>query len=146
MYSSGALRMSRANVAIPEGSGSQVRRVKTLRFDSSAITIRYVISFLCLCLGVLNLDNRDPLSSTDSIQCQWIIEGIMVELGDRDAGGPRYEIFKGKDANRKVISFYPLYPRNPPLPLSSICNSSVEWLHQTASPPSISAESFFRRV
>ena len=44
--------------------------------------------------------------SSINIWCEWTKEGLMVEFGGLDARGPQ-AWDKGKDANWKVISFYP---------------------------------------
>ena len=50
-----------------------------------------------------------PSSGSINIWCEWTKEGVMVEFGGRDARGPQ-AWDKGKDANWKVISFYPPPP------------------------------------
>jgi len=54
-----------------------------------------------------------PSSGSIDIWCEWAKEGVMVEFGGRDARGPQ-AWDKGKDANWKVISFYPALPPQPP--------------------------------
>lgn len=54
-----------------------------------------------------------PSSGSINIWCEWTKEGVMVEFGGRDARGPQ-AWDKGKDANWKVISFYPPPPPQPP--------------------------------
>jgi len=55
-----------------------------------------------------------PSSGSINIWCEWTKEGVMVELGGRDASGPQ-AWDKGKDAEWKVISLYlPLPPQPPP--------------------------------
>jgi hypothetical protein len=46
-----------------------------------------------------------------NIWCEWTKEGVMVEFGDHARGPQAWD--KGKDANWKVISFYPPLPPQP---------------------------------
>lgn len=47
-----------------------------------------------------------------NIWCEWAKAGFMVEFAGRDARGPQ-AWDKGKDANWKVVSFYPPQPPHP---------------------------------
>ena len=50
-----------------------------------------------------------PSSGSINIWCEWTKEGVMVEFGGRDATGPQ-AWDSGKDANWKIISFFPSQP------------------------------------
>jgi hypothetical protein len=86
-----------------------------------------------------------PSSGSINIWCEWTKEGVMVELGGRDARGPQ-AWDKGKDAKWKVISFYPPLPPQPPPPPQSSSVIPSQWLPQRTSPPSTSMESLSRQV